>query len=90
MSTSATSSLCLATFVLAGATQIRDPEAADLPFIRRMILNMDPPEHLRLRRLVTGAFSRRRLERFKPAMAARARGALEAVAPERRCDLPVT
>ena len=41
----------------AGATQIRDPEAADLPFIRRMILNMDPPEHLRLRRLVTGAFS---------------------------------
>ena len=73
----------------AGATQIRDPEAADLPFIRRMILNMDAPEHLRLRRLVTGAFSRRRLEQFKPAMAARARGALEAVAPEGRCDLTV-
>ena len=47
-----------------GATQIRDPDPADLPFIRRMILNMDPPEQLRLRRLVTGAFTRRRLERF--------------------------
>jgi cytochrome P450 len=71
----------------AGATQIRDPEGADLPFIRRMILNMDAPEHLRLRRLVTGAFSRRRLEQFKPAMTARARRALDAVAPEGRCDL---
>src|SRR5262245_45125499 len=26
-----------------GATQIRDPDPADLPFIRQMILNMDPP-----------------------------------------------
>ena len=32
-----------------GATQIRDPDPADLPFIRRMILNMDPPEQVRLR-----------------------------------------
>jgi cytochrome P450 len=73
----------------AGATQIRDPAAEDLPHVRRMILNMDPPEHLRLRRLVTGAFSRRRLEQFRPAMTERARRALEAVAPAGRCDLPV-
>jgi cytochrome P450 len=33
-----------------GATQIRDPEPADLAFIRRMTLNMDPPERHRLRR----------------------------------------
>ena len=72
----------------AGATQIRDPEAEDLPFIRRMILNMDAPEHLRLRRLVTGAFSRRRLEQFREAMTARARQALEVVAPHGRSDLP--
>jgi cytochrome P450 len=71
----------------AGATQIRDPEAEDLPHVRRMILNMDPPEHLRLRRLVTGAFSRRRLEQFRGAMTARVRRALDAVAPEGRCDL---
>jgi cytochrome P450 len=72
-----------------GATQIRDPEPEDLPFIRRMILNMDPPEHLRLRRLVTGAFSRRRLEELTETVTRRARSALEDVASEGRCDLPV-
>jgi cytochrome P450 len=72
-----------------GATQIRDPEPEDLPFIRRMILNMDPPEHQRLRTLVTGAFTRRRLERFADDVAARARALLGDVAGDRRCDLPV-
>src|SRR3954451_10812848 len=32
-----------------GATQVRD--AADLEWVRRMMLNMDPPDHSRLRRL---------------------------------------
>jgi cytochrome P450 len=71
-----------------GATQIRDPEPEDLPFVRRMILNMDPPEHQRLRRLVTAAFTRRRLERFADDVAARARRLLEAVAGDRAADLP--
>jgi cytochrome P450 len=70
-----------------GATQIRDPDPADLPFIRRMILNMDPPEQVRLRRLVTGAFTRRRLERFAAAVRARAVALLDAVAG-RPFDLP--
>ncbi|MFB6835665.1 cytochrome P450 [Streptomyces sp. NPDC056361] len=47
-----------------GATQIRDPAPADLPFIRRMMLNQDPPEHGRLRRLVSRAFTPGRIERF--------------------------
>jgi cytochrome P450 len=72
-----------------GATQIRDVEGDDLEFIRRMILNQDPPEHLRLRRLVTAAFANRRLERFRAAVTARAAEALDAVAPAGRCDLPV-
>nr|WP_211177891.1 cytochrome P450 [Pseudonocardia acidicola] len=71
-----------------GATQIRDPDPADLPFIRRMILNMDPPEQARIRRLVTGAFTRRRLERFTDTITERARGLLDAVAPAEGCDLP--
>ncbi|MHA6791961.1 cytochrome P450 [Pseudonocardia bannensis] len=72
-----------------GATQIRDPDPADLPFIRRMILNMDPPEQARIRRLVTAAFTRRRLERFTDTITERARGLLDAVAPTGHCDLPV-
>jgi len=43
-----------------GGTQIRDPaSAADLGFVRRMMLNMDPPEHSRLRRLVSASFTPR-------------------------------
>src|ERR1700712_1347318 len=56
-----------------GATQIRDPEPGDLAFIRRMILNMDAPEHNRLRKVV----------------AERARALIGAVAPAGECDLPV-
>ena len=34
-----------------GATRLRD--AADLDWVRRMMLTMDPPDHSRLRRLLT-------------------------------------
>jgi cytochrome P450 len=71
-----------------GATQIRDPDPADLPFLRRMILNMDPPEQVRLRRIVTGTFTRRRLERFADVVRERAAALLGAVAGRGRCDLP--
>src|SRR5439155_25214398 len=40
-----------------GATQVRD--AADLPWVRRMMLNMDPPDHSRLRRLLARSFTPR-------------------------------
>jgi cytochrome P450 len=69
-----------------GATQIRDPDPADLPFIRRMILNMDPPEQVRLRTLVTGAFTRRRLSRFADVIRTRAGELLRAAG--KRFDLP--
>ncbi|MFI6421713.1 cytochrome P450 [Streptomyces sp. NPDC050842] len=59
-----------------GATQIRDPDPADLPFIRRMMLNQDPPEHGRLRRLVSRAFTPGRIERFAATARERARGLL--------------
>ncbi|MGW1375842.1 cytochrome P450 [Streptomyces sp. NPDC002446] len=59
-----------------GATQIRDPDPADLPFIRRMMLNQDPPDHGRLRRVVSRAFTRGRIDRFASALRARARDLL--------------
>ncbi|MGW6566307.1 cytochrome P450 [Streptomyces sp. NPDC054975] len=61
-----------------GATQIRDPDPADLPFIRRMMLNQDPPHHGRLRRLVSRAFTPGRIERFTETARSRARGLLAA------------
>jgi cytochrome P450 len=56
-----------------GATQIRDPDPADLPFIRRMMLNQDPPHHGRLRRLVSRAFTPARVDRFATLARERAR-----------------
>ena len=41
-----------------GGTQIRDPATPqDLRFVQRMMLNMDPPEHTRLRRLLVKSFT---------------------------------
>src|SRR4051795_4227755 len=40
-----------------GAPQVRD--AADLEWVRRMMLNMDPPDHSRLRRLLSRSFTAR-------------------------------
>lgn len=56
-----------------GATQIRDPDPDDLPFIRRMMLNQDPPGHGRLRRLVSRAFTPRRIDRLTRIAEERAR-----------------
>ncbi|RJQ71687.1 cytochrome P450 [Pseudonocardiaceae bacterium YIM PH 21723] len=43
-----------------GATQVRDPATPeDLRFVRQMMLNMDPPDHSRLRGLLNKAFTPR-------------------------------
>jgi cytochrome P450 len=70
-----------------GATQIRDPAPGDLPFIRRMMLNMDPPDHGRLRRIVSRAFTPQRVERFAGQVAARARRLVDEVAGRGECDM---
>lgn len=67
-----------------GATQIRDPDPEDLPFIRRMMLNQDPPHHGRLRRLVSRAFTPGRIERFTAVAEDRARTLLDRALAEAR------
>jgi cytochrome P450 len=43
-----------------GATQIRDPATPGaLRYVQKMMLNMDPPEHTRLRRLLSRSFTPR-------------------------------
>ncbi|MFE2285418.1 cytochrome P450 [Streptomyces sp. NPDC059443] len=61
-----------------GATQIRDPDPADLPFLRRTMLNQDPPEHGKLRRTVARAFTPARVDAFAARVRDRARTLLRA------------
>jgi cytochrome P450 len=69
-----------------GATQIRDPDPADLPFIRRMMLNQDPPRHGRLRRLVSRAFTPGRIDRFTSVARERARNLFAAALRDARAQ----
>jgi len=70
-----------------GGTQIRDPEtAADLGFVRAMMLNQDPPAQSRLRRIVAAAFTPRAIRRLEETIADRARVLVDAVLPAGRAD----
>ena len=70
-----------------GATQIRD--AQDLDWVRRMMLNMDPPDHSRLRRPLSRSFTPRAVAALTAAIEATAAQLVDrmiAGAPEGRCD----
>jgi cytochrome P450 len=70
-----------------GATQVRD--AADLDWVRRMMLNMDPPDHSRLRRLLSRSFTPRAVAALTASIEATAAGLVDRMvggAAEGRCD----
>jgi cytochrome P450 len=67
-----------------GATQIRDAE--DLDYVRRMMLNMDPPDHSRLRRLLTKAFTPRAVARLAARIERRARVLVDEVVEKGEAD----
>jgi cytochrome P450 len=57
-----------------GATQIRDPGTpAALGYVRSMMLNMDPPAHSRLRRLLARSFTPRAVARLEERIRGHAR-----------------
>jgi cytochrome P450 len=61
-----------------GATQIRDPATPEaLAYVRQMMLNMDPPEHVRLRRLVGGSFLPRAVAALETGIRANAAALVE-------------
>ncbi|MFC5184082.1 cytochrome P450 [Actinomadura harenae] len=78
-----------------GATQIRDPDTPeDLRFVQAMMLNQDPPDHSRTRRIVAAAFTPRAVRALEEtitdrarALVASARGEIDFV--DLAADLPV-
>ena len=72
-----------------GATQIRDPATPEaLSYVRRMMLNMDPPEHSRLRRLLSRSFTPRAVARLEDRIRGHARAICDRVftGPRGECD----
>jgi cytochrome P450 len=72
-----------------GATQIRDPSSPRaLDYVRRMMLNMDPPEHSRLRRLLSRSFTPRAVARLSDQVKGHARAICDRVlaGPRGDCD----
>ena len=73
-----------------GGTQLRDPATPeDLSYIRQMMLNMDPPEHTRLRRLLINAFTSKAVTKLEEKIGEHARDILDRVMgnqSEGQCD----
>jgi cytochrome P450 len=72
-----------------GATQIRDPPTQGaLSYVRRMMLNMDPPEHSRLRRQLSRSFTPRAVARLEDRIRGHARAICDRVftGPRGECD----
>jgi len=73
-----------------GGTQTRDPATADdLDYARQMMLNMDPPEHARLRRLLHKTFTPSAIAQIERGIRANAKELVQRVVQgkdEGRCD----
>jgi cytochrome P450 len=70
-----------------GGTQILDPPTPeDLAFVRRSMLNMDPPEHSRLRGLLLRSFTPRAVAALEDRIEARARALIDSVRGAGECD----
>jgi cytochrome P450 len=66
-----------------GPTALEEPAVAELS---HMMLMRDPPDHTRLRGLVSKAFTARRIESLRPRVRAMAHRLIEAVLPAGRMD----
>src|SRR5262249_31753354 len=72
-----------------GATQIRDPATPQaLGYVRQMMLNMDPPDHSRLRQLLSRSFTRRAVSQLEHRIRCHARAICDRVitGPRGECD----
>lgn len=64
-----------------GLTQVYDAPPPLLPLFRTMMINMDPPEHSRLRGLLTKAFSPVAVTQLQASITARCAALVDAVTP---------
>jgi cytochrome P450 len=61
-----------------------DPESLDI--MRQLIINMDPPNHVKYRRVVRNAFTSKAVDALEPLMREFARNIVDKVAPRGECE----
>jgi len=69
-----------------GGTNLFDVPAADLEITRTLLINMDPPQHVKFRRLVRQGFTPNRVRLLLPRVRARAAALVDALALKGECD----
>ena len=69
-----------------GGTTLQDLGEEELAAVRAIMLNMDPPQHVKFRRVVSRAFTPRRVEALRPHVRAIARRIVDAVADKGECE----
>lgn len=72
-----------------GSALLEDLTPDSLEMNRMMMLNMDPPEHTKLRKIVNKGFTPRRINELQDALRERARDIVAAVAAKGECDFVV-
>ena len=69
-----------------GTSFLFDAKAEDLPGLQAMLVNMDPPGHVKYRRLVQRGFTPRMVSELEPSIRAHARRVVDNVARKGSCD----
>jgi cytochrome P450 len=69
-----------------GTAFVGDPTEEVLPQLRAQLINMDPPQHHKYRRLVQRGFTPRMVKNIEPTIREHARRIVDAVAPRGRCE----
>ena len=68
------------------ATNITEPAADELEILRSLLINMDPPRHVKFRRLVRSGFTPSRVQLLRRRVQEQARELVEALIQKGECD----
>jgi cholest-4-en-3-one 26-monooxygenase len=69
-----------------GGTNIEDYPAEDLSVIQLIMLNMDPPQHIKFRKLVRDGFAPRMIARMEPHIREICKSVVDKIAGKGECD----
>lgn len=70
----------------AGGTTLQDVPEEEMPMLRAIMLNMDPPQHVKFRRVVSRSFTPRRVAQLRTGIRRLARRIVDEVAEKGECE----